>query len=337
MRGKVQVINVKGFCDLGSRIQKYFPVVDTFISSISNEDRYIRGFNLLSENNVSIHNKILFYYDQVLNISDREKTEAAFDKAFNIDTGDKKLYVDMYEEADGVQSFIDYFDSNSDQFENKNILIDLSVMVKPYFLLLLKHLSVKRVRRIGFIYTEPVTYFRDDPLSGVPEAALTTGAHDTREVPSFSGKYAPLKKQVLVVLLGFEGNRVMSVSNDINPERTIPVNGFPSFQPKFKDLSILNNRELLKDDAIFKNLEFAPAYDPFETKNTLNELYNKYSADHNFTIAHLGSKPMALGAGFFALEHTDCRIIYPYPQDYFPKSSYGWSKSWLYVAEIDYC
>ena len=71
---------------------------------------------------------------------------------------------------------------------------------------------------------------------------------------------------------------------------------------------------------IFKNLRFAPAYDPFETKHTLDEIYYECSNDYNISIAPLGSKPMALGAGFFALEHDDCRIIYPYPQEYFPKS-----------------
>lgn len=305
-------------------MDEYFPQVDIFISSISHEERYIRGFQLLSEKNVRVNHKVIFYFNQVLDNYNRADEEANFDRAFGIVAADKKLNVDMYNEIEGLLAFREYLEQNRILFENKNILVDLSVMVKPYFLLLLKHLSMIPTNRIGFIYTEPEAY-----------DIFTNGTLATKDIPGFSGKKSLSKKEALAILLGFEGNRAMSVSNEINPELTIPVNGFPSFQPKFKDMSIIRNRELLKDVVIFKNLRFAPAYDPFETKNTLDEMYDGCSDEYNFSIAPLGSKPMALGAGFFALEHDDCRIIYPYPQEYFPKSSRGWKKSWLYIAKIE--
>jgi hypothetical protein len=213
---------------------------------------------------------------------------------------------------------------NPSKFENKNILIDFSVMVKPYFFLLTKHLSRLKTNRMGFLYTEPEGY-----------NTLTRGTIANRDVPGFSGKRVLAKKDALAIILGFEGNRGIAVNNEINAEMTIPINGFPSFQPRFKDISIMRNKELLMDEEIFKNLKYAPANDPFATKDVLDELYDEYSTDYNMTIAPLGSKPMALGSCFFATEHEDCRIIYSYPREYFPKSSKGYRNSWLYVAEIE--
>ena len=323
----MRLVSVKGICDSVARMKTYFPTVDTFISSISYEERFARGSQILDENNITINTKVLFYYNQVLQTYNRVAAEAQFDTAFTIRQNDKKLYLDMYDEMEGLLTFKAYLEENLNQFEDKNIIVDMSVMVKPYFLLLLKHLSMVRTNRIGFIYTEPESYDTFD--------TFTKGTIATQDIPGFSGKKTLSKKDALALMLGFEGNRAMSVSNEINPELTIPINGFPSFQPKFKDDSIVQNKELLKDDVIFKNLKFAPAYDPFETQHTLNEIYEEYSNDFNISIAPLGSKPMALGAGFFALEHDDCRVIYPYPQKYFPKSSRGWRQSWLYVAQIE--
>ena len=153
-------------------------------------------------------------------------------------------------------------------------------------------------------------------------------------MPSYSGKRTPRKKDALAILIGFEGSRASAINNEINPDLTIPINGFPAYQPIFKDMSILNNKELLIDEEIFKNLTYAPAIDPFETRDVLEDIYYEYKEKYNFSIAPLGTKPMSLGSCFFAIEHPDCRVIYQYPQEYLAKSSKGWRSSWVYITEI---
>ena len=295
-----------------------------FIGGISYEERYVRGYSLLRECGINPKEKVLFYFNEVLTTYNRAAEELKFDESFNLNETDKKLHTDLYDELNGLLSFKRYMQENQEKFEGKNIIIDLSVMVKPYFFLLVKHLSTMKTKRLGFIYTEPDHYEK-----------LTQGTIATKDIPSFSGRQTLRKKQALVVLLGFEGTRAVAANNEINPELTIPINGFPSFQPKFKDLSILNNKDLLMDEEIFRNLRFAPASNPFETKIVLEELYKEYSDEYNITIAPLGSKPMALGACFFSIEHEESRVIYPYPLEYLPKSSKGWRKSWLYITEFE--
>ena len=266
--------------------------------------------------------KVLFYFNEVLSTK-TTPTENDFDNAFKVQPSDLKLKVDLYDEIGGLLEFKKYLVANYDKFEHKNIIVDFSVMVKPYFFLLIKHLSTITTNRIGFVYTEPETY-----------SILTKGTVDTKDMPSYSGKRTPRKKDALAILLGFEGNRAVAINNEINPDLTIPINGFPAYQPIFKDISILNNRELLIDEEIFKNLTYAPALDPFETRDVLEDIYYEYIQKYNFSIAPLGTKPMSLGSCFFAIEHPDCRIIYQYPQEYLPKASKGWRNSWLYVTEF---
>jgi len=317
------MIRITGFCDSAEKVSSYFDSVDVFIAGISYEERFSRGYSLLGESGLQAGKKVLFYFNEVLSTYNRTAEEARFDEAFAINSADKKLYVDLYDEISGLLAFKRHLNENFPSFLNRNIIIDFSVMVKPYFFLLIKHLTTIRTKRLGFLYTEPEAY-----------ESFTRGAMATRDVPGYSGTRTLTKKDALAILLGFEGNRAISVYNEINPDLTIPINGFPSYKPEFKDISILKNKELLLDEEIFKNLRFAPANDPFETKNVLHELYLSLSHEYNLSIAPLGSKPMALGSCLFAIEHTDCRVIYPYPQEYLPKSSKGWRKSWIYVMEL---
>lgn len=313
------MVDVNGFYDSAENVSSYFDQVDLFIAGVSGEERYARGFSVLNQKGLIPGKKILFYFNEVL----ANFTEADYDRDFALAANDYKLRLNLYDEMNGLFDFRRYMDSNPEEFQNKNIVVDFTVLVKPYFFLLMKHLLNIRPKRMALIYTEPDKY-----------ASLTRGAVANRDIPGYSGSQDLTKKDALAILLGFEGNRANSLYGEIQPDLTIPINGFPSFKPEFKDESILKNRELLTSEEIFKKMRFAPANDPFETKDVLNELYDALKADYNLTIAPLGSKPMALGSCFFALEHPECRVVYPYPQEYLPKASLGWNNSWLYITEI---
>lgn len=243
----------------------------------------------------------------------------------------------MYEEVSGLREFEKCLDSTFPKLENKIVVIDFSVMVKPYIFVLLKYFLYKREkRRIHLLYTEPMYYpkWRTKVLSGENDS-FTRGTIKTGEIPSFSGSRDLTKKTALIVLLGFEGERAVEVANAVDPDITIPINGFPAYRPEFKDISIISNEELLREPEIFKNLRYAPANDPFETENVIESIYLEYSERYNISIAPLGTKPMALGSCLFALQCPDCRIIYPYPREYNLKASKGYGKTWVYSLELE--
>ena len=310
--------------DHAENARKYLKNADIFMGSISSEERFDRGWIISTDNGIRIKKKIIYYFNEVLKAShDRSAEERRFDTTFQLTEQDKKLYVDIYNEVEGLTAFKDCIKDDLTKFHDKKILLDFSVMIKPYFFLLLKYLSTIPLKELYLLYTEPSLY--DE---------FTRGTISGKDVPGYSGAKDPTKKDALILLLGFEGDRALEVLNEVSPNLTIPVNGFPAYRPVFKDRSILENKILLEEEDIFKNLRFAPANDPFETKKVLEDIYSEFRNEYNISVAPLGTKPMALGSCLFALEHSECRIIYPYPMEYLPKSSLGWGNTWIYVMKF---
>lgn len=316
------MITVKGFVDAADRISNYTNRVDLFIGAIGQEERSTRGLNILKAKGIKVSSKLILYFNEALSAtSDQDKEEERYDRMFDMTSIDNKLHVDLYNEIDGSIAFkkklMDYLKNGQE-----TIVLDISVIMSPYIFLMLRHMSLLNLENIYVLYTEPISYRN-----------LTKGTSTSKDVPGFSGAKQK-KKDALVIILGFEGNRAVEVLHEVSTDLTIPVNGFPSFKPDFKDKSIMENRELLSEDDILKNLCYAPANDPFETKNCLESIYAEYGSKYNISIVPLGSKPMTLGSCLFALEHSDCRIIYPYPKEYYPKPSQGSGKSWLYYIKL---
>ncbi|MBZ9572552.1 hypothetical protein KJA15_04445 [Patescibacteria group bacterium] len=313
--------------------------IHLFISGISWEERCHYGWKRLIENNFIPEQKIILYYKEVLDknlVGSKQDSEKYFDDLFNIKSSGSKLFLNIFDEISGCSEFAKFLDSNFKDIKNKTVIIDFSVMIKPYIFILLKYLiNIKKVNKILLLYTEPLSYQQPRKKYILEEGEFfTKGTIHTGEIPSYSGIRVLDKKNALIVLMGFEGGRAVEVVNAADPDITIPINGFPAYRPEFKDISILMNEELLREPEIFKNLQYAPANDPFETNNVLNDIYIQFHERYNISIAPIGTKPMAIGSCLFALMFSDCRIIYPYPTEYNLKSSKGCGPTWVYVLNI---
>ncbi len=139
--------------------------------------------------------------------------------------------------------------------------------------------------------------------------------------PGFPGNDTRTTKKVLVVLLGFDGELSSFITEEVAPDDTLVVNGFPAYAPKFKEISLINNEKLLSSSATGLVL-YSRANSPFETFNLLEHLYKKETSAF-FNIAPIGTKPMALGACLFAL-------VYPLPQKYADVTTQECWNSWSY-------
>lgn len=334
------MLNINGFFENAENLDQFIKSDNCiFICGISSEERCPRGWTILKDKGINVEKKIIFYFNEVLEESQRDisntTAEKYFDDLFDIGPSDSKLFVNIYDEIKGLEKFKHTFE-NYDGAENKKIVLDMSVMVKPFIFILLKYLiSIKRIGELYIIYTEPKSYHKTKlEMFSASNNHFTKGTINTGEIPSYSGIQDLNKRNALIILLGFEGERPLEVSNAINPDITIPVNGFPAYRPEFKDGSLILNDELLKEPDVFKKLMYAPANDPFETKNVFEDILSEYTNEYNISIAPLGTKPMALGSCFFALQHPTCRIIYPYPLKYNFKYSKGYGTTWVYLTTI---
>lgn len=212
----------------------------------------------------------------------------------------------------------------------KMIGIDISAMPTPIFSQILHFLMKKHAdKKIMVYYTEPEHY----NLNNMFDFSSCDGEIDIKAIPGFEGKTAQINdtQRIIFYLMGFEMNHLNKlIPQQINPDGIVPINGFPAYFPKYKDISLINN------DVNYHELDiqviFSEANNPFQTYNQMSVLQNKYQ-EYCIDIIPAGSKPMALGACLFALANgnNDIRILFPFPLEYKDQESVGNGKIWEYI------
>lgn len=247
-----------------------------------------------------------------------------------------KKYADILFEcsiinADLSKSLLPCLLSLNKYISNKEVVgLDISVMPTPIFSQIL-HFLIEKYSNKKFIiyYTEPAHYNLDTLF----DFNSCDGEIDIKSIPGFEGKTAQENEsqRVIFYLIGFEMNHLNKlIPQQINPDKIVPINGFPSYFPKYKDISMINN------DVNYHEMDiqviFAEANNPFETYNQISVLQKKYKT-YCVDIIPAGSKPMALGACLFALTqgNNDIRVLYPFPTKYENQKSIGNGRIWEYT------
>jgi hypothetical protein len=211
--------------------------------------------------------------------------------------------------------------------ETKKIGMDISCFTKPYFYYLIKLLRERfEVLKLNIFYTEPKSYLF--PRQLFHTFHTSTGPLSIIEIPGYPGVESRDSKRKLIILLGFDGDLSREINEDVSPNETIVVNGFPSYTPKFKDISLIANEKLVSDSNI--KVQYARSNNPFEVYNLLESIKDKDGTGTFINIAPLGTKPMALGACLFALHNPNVRVVYPLPEKYEDKYSEACWNSWMY-------
>jgi hypothetical protein len=213
--------------------------------------------------------------------------------------------------------------------EKNSIGIDITCMPIPLFSQILLFLYKKHNdKQLTIYYTEPLHY----TLNNLYDYSAYSGEIDIKAVPGFAGETSQIDevKRVVFYLMGFEMTYLNKlIPQDVNPNEIAPINGFPSYFPKYKDISLINNDTNFYEKDV--EIIFSEAHNPFETYNTMVMLKEKYK-DFKIDIIPVGTKPMALGACLFALksDNINCRIIFPFPTGYKLDQSVGCGKLWQY-------
>lgn len=211
--------------------------------------------------------------------------------------------------------------------KTSKIGLDISVLTKPYIYFLIKLLRERfSVENISVFYTEPKSYLFPQGLFNTFHTS--SGPLSILEMPGYSGQETRGSKRKLIILLGFDGDLSKEINEDVSPNDTVVVNGFPSYTPKFKDISLIANEKLVSDHNI--KIKYARANNPFEVYNLLQKIKDDEKDNYFINVAPLGTKPMALGACLFALHNPEVRIVYPLPEFYENKYSDKSWNSWIY-------
>jgi hypothetical protein len=293
--------------------------LDAFICFDTPEDRSFFALQKLCENK-AIQDSLILSFSNENTVTSPTDGEVIHEIIATYVTIENNLSASLIPCLRQIETFVS---------DKQNVGIDISCMPITVIAQILHFLRGRHEGiRITIFYTEPEHYTLHDLF----DYSVYSGEIDIKAIPGFEGEtsQAGEVKRVVFYIMGFEMTYLgRLIPQDVNPDEIAPINGFPSYYPKYKDISLINNNYNFYEKDI--EITYSEANNPFETYNTMLMLEEKYKG-YCIDIIPVGTKPMALGACLYALRNnnTKCRIIFPYPSEYKPNQSIGCGKLWTY-------
>lgn len=315
--------------------KKYEDVNDCIISSNLKYDLFISAYNMservrfLHDNiNASKKHWLVFPEYQFSEIELGELQEPIFD------------YSDKSELSED-EIILDYFEKNEDFFSNGTIAVDITGMLRPYIVFIVRLFKAKKIKKVDFIYSEPQNYKKKE------ETLFSLDHLEVRDVRSCSGSHNPeTNNDFLILGAGYDYHRISRVSKAKAEAKKVQVLGFPSLQADMFQQNILKSYKAEEEvsfgefDLESNDIILAPANDPFITAQLISEFVDKENTKNSITnlyICPLSTKAQTLGmALYYAYECIDkpASIIFPFCQKYSRETSEGISRVCVYTVEF---
>lgn len=187
------------------------------------------------------------------------------------------------------------------------ITIDISSFTKIYLLELLHFLVAEQNMGIPRLLHTTQTY---------APTRLTRGVEQITTVPNFFGNMSMDKDTLLIIFLGFEPERALSVWKHFNPSKVIGIITSPPRDGKeeYLEYAKRNNARLLSLPSV--EVRNAPPDDPYAARSALEDIFQEVKESYNMVIGPFGTKSQTVGVFLFCLEHPKAQVIYSFPSNY---------------------
>ncbi len=187
------------------------------------------------------------------------------------------------------------------------ITIDISGFTKIYLLELLHYLVTKLNLGIPRIIHTTQDY---------RPTKLTKGVEEIITMPNFFGNPSSERQTLLILFLGFEPERALTVWEYFYPLKTIALLTNPPRNGRIKYLQYAkeNNSYLLSRPSV--EVRNVPPDDPYKVRNVLNAIWDDTQDSFNMIIGPFGTKSQTVGVFLFWLEHPEAQVVYSFPVDY---------------------
>lgn len=192
---------------------------------------------------------------------------------------------------------------------NSVITIDITTFTKRHLLFILRAIDdIGLWSSIRLLYSEPEDYITDIYLP------MSTGIRQINSIPGFVGTQPLSKPALLVIFLGYESDRAISLYENLDPNEVILVVPDPPYHAEWKGRTEEMNKhliELIGNDRI----KYANSRDPLIIASELERIIEDYNLnDWHLCIASLGTKPQTVGIYQFWQKHKgECSLIYAQP------------------------
>lgn len=211
------------------------------------------------------------------------------------------------------------------------ITIDVTTLIKWHILVLLNMLDKKNLlHKCRFLYTEPEEYIIDlfQPLS--------FGIKQIFPIPLFSGNYNFAKDCLLVIFLGYEGNRAMALLENIDPTECLLLIPKPAYHSEWEGRTEEMNKEIINIVGN-SNIKYIDSRNPVLVATQLKTILSESCSKYNCLISPMGTKPQTFGLYlYWTTNPADTSLIYNAPlrhNNLFYSEGIG--KIWKLPTEID--
>lgn len=223
---------------------------------------------------------------------------------------------------------------NALQNDNLKVLIDITAFTHENLLIIINYLyHNKGVHNITCVYVNAKEYCPGLP---VDKKWLSIGARRPHSVYGLSGLLLPSQKNHLILIVGYEYHRAISVISNIEPSSLTLLSGLESHVLTEKDKEANSFFEGLVSDMAFNysNIERKqiPCNDPEDTAKELECLYKKYS-DKNIIVVPMNSKMSTLGVYLSVKDNENICVSYA-PAIVYNETNYSISGTECYVFSL---
>lgn len=196
-----------------------------------------------------------------------------------------------------------------------SLYIDISGLAHHVWAPLIK-VALSHVAELSVLYVEPGEYKPHPNPASATLFDLSEGFRGLAPLPSFANLAGPARESdsIFVPFLGFEGMRARYLSLTLDPmPRVIPILGVPGFRAEYPQISAISNEEFFHETRSRNHIRFARASCPFDAYSALEEIRRDHPGAFLY-LAPIGTKPHALGAVWYAINHpSDTEIMYDHP------------------------
>ena len=309
--------------EMTENLHRLPPKLDFFLLAANNNTRCYNCFNELSNAKYNINQSIIFEYEKL-------KTNNLFIESLNKNYSfDSRVYCSNNNDDDDVKHVV-----KLPIKESTELGIDITGFTIPdIFRIFFVLKEIIKISKIHVFYTEPQFYLFKNSLFSQYGFLTEEGEYSGIKEYMNSGSNAD---ETLVLFLGFDKDASNYIHAQAYPAEVVAINGFPSYLPKWKDISLFNNDILLNENNMNESgkMFFARANNPFSAYNTLYDVYEKFP-QKLLNICVLGTKPMALGACLFALDNMEkVKVTYLYPKTYNSETTESSTKTWYYIVDL---
>jgi hypothetical protein len=234
----------------------------------------------------------------------------------------------------------EYFSEFSNRYQitaQTRLAIDISGMLAPYLLFLLRKLAVMGVTTIDVFYSEPARYIHREETRFSGENLV-----QVRQVYGFQGAHSTDTNADLIIIgSGYDHQLLKAVAEAKEGCRAIQMFGLPALRPDMYQQNILRamraSESMGRGAGEHPSNYLVPAHDPFRVATFLSQLRESEKFT-NLYLCPLATKPQVLGFGLFYLNeclNEPISLLYPMCRTFPKKTSDGVGRIWNYRVEFD--